>query len=104
MYPVLHHGDELLIAEETIAVVVEYLEDCVHHVGTQVLPSADVNSPRKLVLKYHIMGKGLKSKEKCLIFAKISLELPSLLKFSTGTLEIQLKGKTKKIRNIYENV
>ena len=51
VYPVLHHGDELLIAEETIAVIVEYLEDSVHHVRTQVLPSADVNSPGELVLK-----------------------------------------------------
>ena len=50
VYPVLHHGHELLVAQKTVAVLVKDLEDGVHHVRTEMFASTDVNSSRKLLL------------------------------------------------------
>ena len=51
MNPIFHHGNELLVAEEAVAVVVEYLEDGVDHVGTEVPSSTDVHCSGKLILR-----------------------------------------------------
>ena len=50
VYPVLHHGNELLVAQQSIAVIVKYLEDGVDHVATEVLPCADVDRTGELLL------------------------------------------------------
>ena len=39
--PVLHHGDELLVGEHAVAVVVEDLVDDVHQVRAQLAARAD---------------------------------------------------------------
>ena len=52
MYSVLHHGNELLVAQQSIPVVVKYLEDGIDHVAAQVLPCTDVHCSGKLVLCY----------------------------------------------------
>lgn len=49
---VLHHGDKLLVAQKAVPVVVEYLENCMYHMGTEFLSSADVNCSTKLFLGY----------------------------------------------------
>ena len=47
--PILHDGDELLVAQLPVPVLVEDLEDDVHQVPAQRLARADLHRPLKLI-------------------------------------------------------
>ena len=47
--PVLHHGDELFVAEHAVPVGVEDLEDCLDDMTAQLTPSANSHRSSELV-------------------------------------------------------
>jgi len=49
---VLHHHDELLVAQQPVPVLVEDLENCLNDVTSQLFPRADVDSSGKFILCY----------------------------------------------------
>ncbi len=55
--PVLHHGDELLVAEQPVAVAVEDLEDGVHERGRERAAGAHLHGPGELGLADGAVGQ-----------------------------------------------